>query len=78
MSAGSPRSLRVVDALRSAAAATDTEFMESGQWFCADGECPTVIGSYIARRDASHMTVEYAEHLTDELESQLHLGARAE
>ena len=48
--------------------------MTTSQWFCADGKCPTVIGDYIARRDKAHVSVSYAEYLTDELEKQLKLG----
>jgi peptidoglycan/LPS O-acetylase OafA/YrhL len=74
MGPGTTRSERVTQALRDAASATGTQFVETGSWFCARGQCPTVIGSYIARRDATHASVEYAEHLSDVLESQLHLA----
>ena len=74
MGEGGPRSLRVIDTLRQAAAATGTEFVETGPWFCARGQCPTVIGTFIARRDRSHVSVQYAEFLSDELETQLKLA----
>ena len=74
MSDGNPVSVRFADALREGALAAGAEFVKTSQWFCADGKCPTVIGEYIARRDKAHVSVSYAEYLTDELEEQLKLG----
>ena len=65
LASGSPTSLR------DGALAAGAEFVKTSQWFCADGRCPTVIGDYIARRDKAHVSVSYAEYLTDELEERL-------
>ena len=32
------------------------QFVDTEAWFCALGECPAVIGDYIAHRDASHIS----------------------
>ena len=74
MGPGTERSRLVTKAMRSAARSTGTEFVETGRWFCAHGQCPTVIGSFIARRDATHASVHYAEYLSDELEKGLRLS----
>ena len=73
MGPGTSRSEQVMKAMRSAARSTGTQFVETRRWFCARGQCPTVIGSYIARRDATHASVQYAEYLSEELEAQLRL-----
>ena len=75
MGPGTARSEQVTKAMRSAARSTDTQFVKTAQWFCAHGQCPTVIGSYIARRDATHASVQYAEYLSDELGRALRLGS---
>ena len=74
MSEGNPTGIRFAESLRDGALAGGAEFVTTGQWFCAHGRCPTVIGDYIARRDKAHVSVSYAEYLTDELEEQLELG----
>jgi hypothetical protein len=74
MSDGSATSVRFAESLRDGALAAGAEFVATGQWFCADGKCPTVIGDYIARRDRAHVSASYAEYLTDALEEQLGLG----
>jgi peptidoglycan/LPS O-acetylase OafA/YrhL len=67
-------SLVFIDALRQAAHNKDVEFVETGDWFCADELCPSVVGDYIAHRDRTHVSESYAGYLTDELEEQIHLG----
>jgi peptidoglycan/LPS O-acetylase OafA/YrhL len=74
LSDGDPTSVRFAESLRDGALAAGAEFVRTSQWFCADGKCPTVIGDYIARRDKAHVSVSYAEYLTNELEKQLKLG----
>jgi peptidoglycan/LPS O-acetylase OafA/YrhL len=73
-SEGDPTSVRFADSLREGALAAGAEFVKTTQWFCVDGDCPTVIGDYIARRDKAHVSVSYAEYLTPELEERLRLG----
>lgn len=68
------RSLVMIDALRQAALATGATYVETAQWFCADGACPMVIGDYIARRDPTHVSVRYAAYLSDELDEAIGLS----
>ncbi|MBJ7357428.1 acyltransferase family protein [Nocardioides sp.] len=74
LSDGNPTGIRFAESLRDGALAAGAEFVDTTRWFCAYGKCPTVIGDYIARRDRAHVSVSYAEYLTDELEEQLRLG----
>ena len=74
LSEGNRTNVRFADALRDGALAAGAEYVRTAQWFCADGRCPTVIGDYIARRDKAHVSVSYADYLTDELEERLRLG----
>ena len=41
----------------------DVETVDPGGWLCADGLCPTVIGSTITYRDPGHITTTRAEEL---------------
>jgi hypothetical protein len=41
----------------------DVETVDPGPWLCADGLCPTVIGSTITYRDPGHITTTRAEEL---------------
>ena len=66
-------SLTFIDSLRQAAQNKGVEFVETADWFCADGLCPSVVGDYIAHRDRTHISQSYAGYLTDELEGQIHL-----
>ena len=74
LSDGNPTGVRFADSLRDGALAAGAEFVKTSQWFCAYDKCPTVIGDYIARRDKAHVSVSYAEYLTDALEKKLRLG----
>ncbi len=74
LSDGDAKSIRFAESLRDGALAAGAEFVPTTQWFCADGKCPTVIGQFIARRDRAHVSVSYADYLTDELEEKLQLG----
>ncbi|MFG2056729.1 acyltransferase family protein [Micromonospora sp. NPDC048930] len=40
-------------------------------WFCVAGRCPIFVGGVIVRRDANHITVEYARKLAPLLRSAL-------
>ncbi|WP_460715194.1 acyltransferase family protein [Nocardioides dilutus] len=74
MSEGNATGIRFADSLRDGALAAGAEYVTTTQWFCAYGKCPSVIGDYIARRDRAHVSVSYAEYLTEELGEQLKLG----
>jgi peptidoglycan/LPS O-acetylase OafA/YrhL len=74
LSDGDATSIRFADSLRDGALAAGAEYVETGQWFCAMGKCPAVIGDFIARRDSAHTSVSYADYLTDALEERLELG----
>ncbi|OLT13407.1 hypothetical protein BJF78_03565 [Pseudonocardia sp. CNS-139] len=45
-------------------------------WFCAEEQCPSVIGNYLVYRDQSHVTASYMRFLAPELERLLPLAAR--
>jgi peptidoglycan/LPS O-acetylase OafA/YrhL len=66
-------SLTFIDSLRQAAKNKGVEFVETANWFCDQGLCPSVVGDYIAHRDRTHISQSYAGFLTDVLEAQIHL-----
>ena len=43
-------------------------------WFCADRQCPAVIGNYLVHRDQSHVSGSYVRFLAPELERTLELA----
>jgi hypothetical protein len=45
------------------AAADGDGFIDTTGWFCAQGECPLVIGNIIAYRDEDHITPTYSAAL---------------
>src|SRR4029079_6207864 len=58
-----PRSVRSklnLQAARAVANAGGYQFVNPLPWFCADGLCPSVIGSTVTYRDTEHITTEYA------------------
>lgn len=59
------------------AAASGASYVDAEQWFCHRGHCPSVVGSFIPMRDAEHMTVEYAEHLSESLARALGIAPEA-
>ena len=50
------------------------EVVDARRWFCADGTCPAVVGSYVTMRDREHMTPEYARWLAVPLATALGLA----
>jgi peptidoglycan/LPS O-acetylase OafA/YrhL len=62
---------------RSIAAAAGADFVEVAPWFCADGECPSVVDGLINYADVGHITGTYARFLVPELGPALRLGAPA-
>jgi peptidoglycan/LPS O-acetylase OafA/YrhL len=60
-------------AAKNAASRTGSSFVNPWPWLCADGLCPTVIGSTIAYRDTGHLTPEYVVRLATPLDSALGL-----
>jgi hypothetical protein len=51
------------DDIESAARASHAGFIDTIPWFCAQDECPTVIGHTITRADLAHVSVTYALQL---------------
>lgn len=68
------RSIVMADATRRAAQATGAEFLETEQWFCWDGVCPTVVGDLVTHRDVEHISMPYSEYLAPEIARELDLG----
>ena len=54
-------------------ASTGAGVVDALKWFCADGVCPSVVGSYITMRDSEHMTPHYARWLAKPLQTALGL-----
>ncbi|MFC4784108.1 acyltransferase family protein [Nocardioides sp. MAHUQ-72] len=48
--------------------------VDARKWFCADGLCPSVVGSFITMRDSEHMTPDYARWLATPLARALGVG----
>ena len=55
---------------RAGAATVDTR-----RWFCAGGQCPSVVGRTIAMRDKEHVTPEYARELAEPIARALGLDS---
>jgi peptidoglycan/LPS O-acetylase OafA/YrhL len=51
-------------------------FIDPTSWFCADGQCPSVVGNYLVYRDQSHVTASYMKFLVPELKPLLPLSDR--
>lgn len=60
-------------AAQQAASASGALFVNPVPWFCADGLCPSVIGSTVAYRDVGHISPEYAVQLVAPLDAKLGL-----
>lgn len=56
---------------RDVADAAGVEFVDAQRWFCADGQCPPVVGRIVPLRDREHISVEYAEELAAPLAAVL-------
>ena len=61
-------------AVKAAAAATGTDYVDPKQWFCAYDKCPVVVGDYITHRDRGHMTLEYGRTLAAPLARAMGIG----
>ncbi|MCX6401956.1 MAG: acyltransferase family protein [Propionibacteriales bacterium] len=59
--------------LRDAAEGAGVKFVDVQRWFCADGQCPPVIGRIVPLRDREHISVPYAEQLAAPLAAVLDL-----
>ncbi|MFW6867538.1 acyltransferase family protein [Nocardioides sp. CPCC 206347] len=59
----SPVTVRGQHVFRDVAKASGVEFIDVQKWFCADGQCPPVIGDVVPLRDREHITFEYSEQL---------------
>lgn len=73
-----PRSRRselLVEAERRAAAIAKVEFIDTLDWFCAEGLCPSVVGSTVTYRDLEHITTAYALQLATPLQQAMRLSS---
>ena len=61
------RSMQMRRAVKAAADATGTDYVDPKQWFCAYDKCPVVVGDFITHRDRGHMTLEYGRSLAGPL-----------
>ena len=57
-----------------AARAAGVGVVDASRWFCADGMCPSVVGSFVTMRDSEHMTPDYARWLAEPLATSLGIG----
>ena len=57
-----------------AARAAGGGVVDAATWFCADGRCPSVVGSFITMRDSEHMTPDYGRWLAVPLAVRLGLA----
>lgn len=60
-------------ATREGARRSGATYLDVEDWFCADGRCPTVIGSRVAYQDSNHVSRTYALHLAEPLAGRLRL-----
>ena len=67
------RSALMADVSVAAAERARVEVVDPTRWFCADGVCPPVIGSFIPLRDMQHITVSYSRQLAEPLGRALSL-----
>lgn len=70
----SERSVLLFQAAREGARASGADFVSPLEWFCADGDCPVVVGSTVTYRDTEHITSTYAAQLADPLGEALDLS----
>ncbi|QCW50282.1 acyltransferase [Nocardioides dongxiaopingii] len=68
-----PYSEKVAKASFAAAEAVGADRVNAKRWFCAEGLCPAVVGSFIAMRDSEHVTPDYARWLATPLAEALDL-----
>jgi hypothetical protein len=54
-----------------AAEAAGVGTVDAAKWFCYDGLCPSVVGSFITIRDSEHMTPDYSRWLARPLAADL-------
>jgi hypothetical protein len=66
----------ITNAISTAVARSGGVIIDPTSWFCADDQCPSVIGNYLVYRDQSHVTASYMRFLAPELEQLLPLDAR--
>jgi peptidoglycan/LPS O-acetylase OafA/YrhL len=66
----------ISSAISTAVARSGGVIIDPTSWFCADDQCPSVIGNYLVYRDQSHVTASYMRFLAPELEQLLPLDAR--
>jgi hypothetical protein len=64
---------KVRAAERAAAQQARSAYVDPERWFCADGQCPAVVGSTPVYTDGRHMTAVYARRLAPYLGQALGL-----
>jgi len=52
-----------IQAIIDAGTANNTQVLNVSNWFCAEKDCPAIIGNLLVYRDADHMTTKYAQWL---------------
>lgn len=67
------RWLGSADAEKALARSMGATFVDSMQWFCADGQCPSFVGSTPVKRDRPHATPAYQLKIVPVVEEQLRL-----
>jgi hypothetical protein len=58
------------------AAALHANYFPTVDWFCAQGQCPTVVGHYITHTDQGHISRTYVTHLAPALAYDWNTAAR--
>ncbi len=71
-----PHARREAQASFAAAEAAGAVPVNAAKWFCAEGVCPAVVGSFITMRDSEHMTPDYARWLAPALAVDLGLAGK--
>ena len=62
---------RAVAAMAETAGAT---VVDPTPWFCADGNCPVIVGNILVYKDTSHVTTPYVSLVTPLLEARIVSG----
>lgn len=70
---GAERSIAAIGAVRAAAEESGATYISTGDWFCLDDYCPTVLGEMLPYRDQNHVSDTYARYLTEVIGQRLDL-----
>lgn len=69
------RWLKSAEAERALARSLDAIFLDSTQWFCVDGKCPSFVGDTPVKKDRPHATPAYQLKIAPAVEEQLRIQA---